>query len=69
MIDIKNPNAPMKVNPTFRDDLAVDMDNWCEANCNGQWEITDIDNARFEFPDDAAQFTHYFWTPTVSFGV
>ena len=59
----------LQSNPTFRSDVAVEMQKWCKEHCLGEWEIVTPDITKFEFPTDAKQFELYFWMPTVSFGV
>lgn len=63
MKDYHNQAAPMlSANPTFRGDVAMEMDEWCAANCMGKWEIVTPDHVRFEFPTDAVQFGLYYWS-------
>ena len=69
MFEVKNTKAPLLLSSTVLDARLAEMSQWCQANCNGAWVIDDVNNARFDLPIDAKQFSAFFWEPSISFDV
>lgn len=41
---------------TFVADICCEIDNWCRANCRGEYEIVDSTTFLFELDEDRSAF-------------